>query len=150
LLLEGLHEMVDKLRDAYALDEPIAAEERLRRMAWAYFEFFQAEPHYLHFLVALDRGHFREVVAPLVYQKVLEVSLEGLEWAMRAIAQGIAEGTLRPCDARQAAATVWAALNGVLELMAHPLRRDMIGLRSQVLYETTLETVIRGLQSSIL
>ena len=146
LLLEGLDDLVDKLKDTYASDEPLSAEERLRRMAWMYFEFFQEEPRYLHFLVALDRGRFREVVPPLVYQKVLEASLEGLEWAMRAVEQGIAEGSLRPCDARQAAATVWAALNGVLGLMAHPLRREMIGLRSQVFYEATLETVLRGLQ----
>jgi AcrR family transcriptional regulator len=149
LLLEGLHELVGELEAAYTADESLAADERLRRLGRAYFQFFQAEPRYFHFLTAMDRGRFREVVAPVVYQKALECSLEGLDWVTRAVDQGIAEGTFAPCDTRQAAATLWATLNGALELMAHPLRREMIGLKSEVLYEASLETVIQGLRANL-
>jgi hypothetical protein len=134
------------LEEAYAAPESLRADERLRRLGRAYFQFFQAEPRYFHFLTAMDRGRFREVVDAVVYQKALETSMEGLGWAVQAVEQGVEEGTFGECDARQAAATLWAALNGVLELMAHPLRREMIGLKSEVLYEASLETVIRGLR----
>jgi TetR/AcrR family transcriptional regulator len=146
LLLEGLHDLVRELEKAYAADESLPADERLRRLGWAYFRFFQQEPRYFHFLTAMDRGRFREVVAPQVYQKVLECSMEGLDWVVRAVDQGIAEGTFVSCDARRPAATLWATLNGVLELMAHPLRREMIGLKSKALYEAALEIVIQGLR----
>jgi AcrR family transcriptional regulator len=146
LLLEGLRELVGELEKAYATEESLPADERLRRLGQAYFQFFQAEPRYFHFLTAMDRGRFREVVAPVVYQKALDASLVGLDWVVRAVEQGIEEETFGGCDTRQAAATLWATLNGVLELMEHPLRREMVGLKSQALYEAALETVIQGLR----
>jgi AcrR family transcriptional regulator len=146
LLLEGLRELVDELEEAYAAEESFSADERLRRLGWAYFQFFQREPRYFHFLMALDRGRFRQVVAPVVYQKALETSMEGLDWVVRAVEQGIEAGTFGDRDARQAAATLWATLNGVLELMEHPLRREMVGLKSQAVYEAALEIVIQGLR----
>jgi AcrR family transcriptional regulator len=146
LLLEGLCELVRELEEAYAAEEPLSADERLRRLGRAYFEFFRREPRYFRFLMAMDRDRFREVVAPVVYRKALETSMGGLDWAMRAVEQGIDEGMFGPCDARQAAATLWATLNGVLDLMEHPLRREMVGLKCQVLYDAALETIIRGLR----
>jgi TetR/AcrR family transcriptional regulator len=146
LLLEGLRELVQELEEAYAAEESLLADERLRRFGWAYFRFFQREPRYFHFLMAMDRGRFREVVAPVVYQRALETSMEGLDWVVHAIEQGIEQGAFGDCDARQAAATLWATLNGALELMAHPLRREMVGLKSEALYEAALEIVIRGLR----
>jgi len=146
LLLEGLEALLGYLEEAYAQDRVLDAEERLRRLGWAYLQFFQREPLYFRFLMAVDRGRFRETVSPQTYREVLEASLEGLDWVVRAIEQGIKEGRFDCCDARQAAATLWATLNGVLELMAHPLRQEMIGVTPDVLYRTALETVIRGLR----
>jgi AcrR family transcriptional regulator len=149
LLLEGLRELVDELEGAYAATDSLPADERLRRLGQAYFRFFQREPRYFHFLTAMDRGRFREVVAPVIYQKALETSMEGLDWVVQAVEQGIEEGTFGDRDARQAAATLWATLNGVLELMEHPLRREMVGLKSRALYEAALEIVIHGLQVTV-
>jgi TetR/AcrR family transcriptional regulator len=146
LLLGGLRELVDELEESCATMDPLPADERLRQLGRAYFRFFRREPRYFHFLTAMDRGRFREVVAPVVYRKVLETSMEGLNWVVRAVKQGIEEGTFGDCDARQAAATLWATLNGVLELTEHPLRREMVGLEGQTLYEAALETVIQGLR----
>ena len=148
LLLEGLRELAKRLEEAYAVEETLSVDERLRRLGWAYFRFFQEEPRYFHFLMAMDRGRFREVVDPRVYQKALDTSLDGLDWVVRAVEQGIEEGTFGDRDARQAAATLWATLNGVLELMEHPLRRELMGLESQALYEAALETIIQGLRAA--
>jgi len=148
LLLEGLDELIEELEQAYAADESIRADERLRRLGWAYFRFFQREPLYFRFLMAMDRGRFQETVTPQVYQEVLEASLEGLSWVIRAVEQGIEDGILGCCDARQAAATLWAILNGGLELMEHPLRREMVGVERESLYQAALETVIRGLRAT--
>jgi AcrR family transcriptional regulator len=146
LLLEGLRELIDELERAYAAGEPLSADERLRRLGCAYLQFFQREPHYFQFLMATDRGRFRETVTPEVYQQVLEASIEGLDWAVRAVEQGVQDGLFGCCDARQAAAMLLATLNGVLQLMDHPLRREMVGVEREALYEATLETVIRGLR----
>ena len=147
LLLEGLDELVGELERAYTAAEALPVDEQLRRLGWAYLQFYQREPRYFRFLMAVDRGQFREAVTPQVYQDVLEASVEGLNWAVRAIEQGIDDGMFDCCDARQAAATLWATLNGVLELMEHPLRREMLGVEREALYQVALETVIRGLRA---
>ena len=148
LLLGGLCELVGELEQAHEAEGTLTADERLRRLGWAYLQFFQREPLYFRFLMAMDRGRFREAVTPQVYQEVLEASMEGLNWAVRAVEQGIESGVFGCCDARQAAATLWATLNGVLELMEHPLRREMVGVEREALYQAALETVIRGLQAA--
>ena len=148
LLLEGLHELEEELELAFAADEDLLAEERLRRLGWAYRQFFQREPQYFRFLMAMDRGRFQEAVTPEVYQEALEVSMKGLGWVVQAVEQGIEDGVFHRRDARQAAATLWATLNGVLELMEHPLRREMVGVEREALYRTALETVIQGLRAA--
>ena len=146
LLLEGLYELIEELERAYSASEGVSADERLRQLSWAYLQFFQREPRYFRFLMAMDRGQFREAVTPEVYQEVLEASMHGLNLAVQAVEQGIDDGVFGYCDARQAAATLWAALNGVLELMEHPLRREMLGMERAALYQAALETVIQGLR----
>jgi len=146
LLLEGLEALVDYLGQAYASERSLIASERLRRLGEAYFQFFQRQPLYFRFLMAVDGGRFREAISPEVYQRVLEASLEGLNLAVRAIEQGVREGAFQCCDPRLAAAAYWGTLNGVLDLMSHPLRQDMIGVSVDVLYRTAMDTVIRGLR----
>lgn len=146
LILEGLHELVGELERAYAADKPLSAEERLRRLGQAYFRFFQREPVYYRFMMAMDRGRFQETVAPEVYQQVQQASMEGLNWVVRAVEQGIAEGVFVCRDARQAAAVLWATVNGAMELVEHPLRRELVGMGREALYQMVVETVIRGLR----
>ncbi|MDY6878292.1 MAG: TetR/AcrR family transcriptional regulator [Chloroflexota bacterium] len=147
LLLEGLDELIEELEQAYAADESIGADERLRQLGWAYLRFFEREPEYFRLLMAMDRGRFQDSVTPGVYQEVLSASLEGLDWVIKAIRQGIDEEAFPCCDVRLAASTLWAMLNGVLELMNHPLRREMVGTEREALYQTAIETVIQGLQA---
>ena len=48
-----------------------------------------------------------------------------LDLVTQAIADGMALGVLAPGDARQAASVLWAAVNGTLALLAHPIRRAL-------------------------
>ena len=145
LLLQGLDKLIDHLETAYSADSALAAEERLSRLSQAYLGFFREEPQYFRLLMAMDGGRFLDSVDTQVYQQALEASLEGLNLVVRAIEQGIEDGGFGCCDARQGAATLWATLNGVLILMAHPLRREMIGLEPEALYQIAMDTIIRGL-----
>ena len=147
LLLEGLGELVGQLQESFAAGEALPAEERLRRLGRAYVCFFDREPQYFRLLMATDRGQFRETVTAEIYQEVLAASVEGLDLVVCAVEQGMSEGTIAVCDARHAAATLWATLNGVLELMGHPLRREMVGIEREAFYEIATEVVIHGLQT---
>ncbi|HDQ70655.1 MAG TPA: TetR/AcrR family transcriptional regulator [Chloroflexi bacterium] len=148
LLLRGLQELVATLERAYDVHAPILAEERLRRLSRVYLQFFEEEPTYFRLLMATDRGKFQESVEPEIYERVLAVSGEGLEWVVRAVQQGVDDGVFGCDDVRAAASILWATMNGVLELMDHPLRREMVGVERKALYQAALETIIRGFQAS--
>ena len=146
LLLEGLDELVGNLERAYSAAKSRSPDEQLQRLGWAYLHFFEDEPRYFRLLMAMDRGRFRDSVTPEVYQRVLSTSLEGLGWVVRSIQQGIDEGLFHCCDVQSAASILWATLNGALELMEHPLRREMVGVERDAFYRVALETVIQGLR----
>lgn len=146
LLLEDLEKLVAQLEAAFAPGQPLSAEERVRRLAQAYLSFFQANPHSFRLIMAFDRGHFQESVSPDLYQRLLTTSLRGLAWVVQAIRQGMDEGVFAPGDARQAAGVAWAALNGVLVLLSHPLRREMLAADLESLYAAALDLVLKGLR----
>ena len=148
LLLDGLDRLSKKLEQAYAPGERIAADERLRRLCWAYRRFFEDEPQYYRLLMAMDRGRFQETVTPQVYEEVLKASLEVLGLAVRAIERGVDEGLFDCHDPRRASVILWATLNGILELMAHPLRREMVGVEREPLYQTAFDMFIQGVQAT--
>jgi AcrR family transcriptional regulator len=145
LVLEGLEQLVAVLEEAYAPGQDIAPDERLRRLAGAYLDFFQANHPYYRMIMALDHGHFQEAVPGEVYQRVLSRSLRGFHWAIEAVQQGIDQGIFKATEPRQAAAALWAALNGALVLLGHPLRREMISSDLESLYWATFDLMLRGL-----
>src|SRR5512135_481836 len=145
LLLEGLDALVANLEAAYAIDEVLDARTRLRRMAEAYLRFFQYNPEYYRLLMAFDRGQFQATMDPGIYQEVHARSLNGIEWLERAVKQAQAEGLITVENPREAAGVLWAGLNGVLVLLSHPLRAEIIATDLESLYGTMTEVLIAGL-----
>lgn len=146
LLLAGLEELVVLLEAAYAPDQKLAARTRLRRIANAYLEFFQTKPEYYRLMMAFDRGHFQETVDPKVYQQVYHRSLRGLEFLVLAVQQAKEEGVLDVDDTRHAASVLWAGLNGVLVLLSHPLRADIVASDLESMYQSMIDVLIKGLK----
>lgn len=166
LVIEGLDSLYARLEKAYDASAPRAdkretprgshasvvpapdsAEARLRRLAAAYFDFYQSEPDYFHLMMAFDRGQFRESISSELYQNILHRSLGGLHWLVRAIEQGIAARELAPGEPKQIAGSLWAALNGVLVLTSHPLRREILAQDVRTLYDGVMEALLRGMKN---
>jgi len=148
LLLEGLEELVAELDRAYLAAQRLPADEQLKELARAYLAFFRRDPQYFPFLMAMDRGRFQEAIPAELYEEILAASLEGLIRVVHVVERGMEEGLFTCSDAQEAACVFWASLNGVLQLMEHPLRREMVGVGRQALYQSTVETVIKGLKST--
>ena len=55
-------------------------------------------------------------------------------------------GDFEVVDPWLAAGMVWAALNGVLVLMAHPLRQELLRTNLETMFTATLNLVVRGLK----
>lgn len=147
LLLEGLDSLNRRLEKAYAAAPP-EAEARLRALAAAYLAFYHHERDYFRLMMAFDQGQFRESIRPDMYETILHRSLDGLHWLVRGIEQGIAEGRLAPGNPRHLAGAAWAALNGVLVLISHPLRREMLAQETAALYERVLDLMLAGMRST--
>jgi AcrR family transcriptional regulator len=145
LLLEGLDALVVDLETAYAFDQVCDASTRLHRGATAYLRFFQNNPEYYQLMMAFDRGQFQASIDPALYQEVLARSLHGIEWLERAVKQAQAEGLITLENAHEAASVLWAGLNGVLVLLSHPLRAEIIATDLESLYGKMTEVLIDGL-----
>lgn len=146
LLLEGLEELVTVLDRAYTTTADLPADEQLRLLGEAYLDFFHRDPQYFPFLMAMDRGRFQQAISPQLYQEILEASLEGLSLAVKVVERGCEQGVFQCGDAQKVACVFWASLNGLLQLMGHPLRREMVGVPEEVLCQSSIDTVIRGLK----
>lgn len=148
LLLDGLKDLVGELDRAYTETNGTPAEEQLKALARAYLNFFRRDPPYFPFLMAMDRGRFQDAIPAELYQRILEASLEGLNLAVGVVARGCREGDFACCDPQRAACVFWAALNGALQLMEHPLRRELVGIDEAALHEASISSGIRALKTA--
>jgi AcrR family transcriptional regulator len=146
LLLEGLELLLTEMETAYDPGSPPPAESGLHALAHAYLDFCQNNPSYFRLIMAFDRGRFEESISQDTYKQVLDRSLRGLALVKQTIENGIATGVFHVEDPWQAAGLVWAALNGVLVLMAHPLRQRLLQSDLRTMFEATLDLVVRGLK----
>ncbi len=145
LLLEGLDLLLEEMEAACEL-QSTPPEATLQSLSRAYLDFCQANPHYFRLIMAFDRGRFEESISRKLHKQVLDQSLRGLDLLAQTIQRGQAGGVFHVVDPWQAAGSVWAALNGVLVLMAHPLRQRMLRSDLETMFQATLELVIRGLK----
>ena len=146
-VLEGLDLLSSQLQTAYAPHKDLPADERVRRLAHAYLKFSKSHHEYFRLMTAFDRGQFREHVPPSLYQEVTERSLASLRWVEQALEQGRASGQLTVSDSWQMAGVLWASLNGVLLLLEHPLRQEILGVPLNMLFDSTLELLLHGLDA---
>jgi AcrR family transcriptional regulator len=145
LLLEGLDLLLDEMETAHAV-AGLTPEEAICALAQAYLHFSQANPSYFRLIMAFDRGRFEGAISRKLYEQVLNRSLRGLDLLARTIEGGAQKGAFAVDNAWRAAGSVWAAVNGVLVLMAHPLRQRMLQTDLDTMFGVTLDLVIRGLK----
>jgi AcrR family transcriptional regulator len=146
LLLEGLDLLVERMEAVCHPKSSPTAECTLRELANAYLAFCQSNPSYFRLIMAFDRGRFEESISRELHRQVMNKSLQGLDMLTRTIEQGASSGVFHVDDPWQAAGSVWAALNGVLVLMGHPLRQRMLRSDLDTMFKATLDLVLRGLQ----
>ena len=146
-VLEGLDLLSGQLQTAYAPHKDLPADERVRRLAHAYLKFSKSHHEYFRLMTAFDRGQFREHVPQPLYQEVTERSLASLRWVEQALEQGRASGQFAVSDPWQMAGVLWASLNGVLLLLEHPLRQEILGIPLNTLFDSTLELLLHGLDA---
>jgi TetR/AcrR family transcriptional regulator len=149
LLLEGLRTLVRAMEACYSPEDHPSAEALLRALANTYLDFCQSNPGYFRLIMAFDRGRFEEAISPHLYHQVLDHSLRGLNLVAETIRGGTESGEFRAADPWQAAGSTWAALNGVLVLMAHPLRQKMLQSDLETMFLATLDLVVSGLKGEL-
>lgn len=145
LVLQALAELHDRLEAASETRSLLHPDGRLRAMAEAYLAFSQHAPDYFRLLTVFDGGHLGADLAPARREMILAASNQTLDIVTQAIADGMALGIYAAGDARQIAAILWAGLSGCLALLAHPIRRAMLGLDPVRLYHDTTEVLLSGM-----
>lgn len=145
LVLCALGDLAAQLAAANDGPSLLHPEEKLRALADAYLAFAQRAPDYFRLLTAFDRGDFASGLSAELLGQIRAESERTLVLVAQAIADGMALGLFAPGDARQLASALWAALNGALALMAHPVRRALVATDTTSLYHLTLALCLKGL-----
>jgi len=145
LVLQALAELHEQLKAANEARSLLHPDGRLRTMAEAYLAFSQRSPDHFRLLTVFDGGHLGADLSPARREAILDASNQTLDIVTQAIADGMALDIYAVGDARQTAAILWAGLSGTLSLMAHPIRRTMLGLDPSNFYHATMELLLRGL-----
>lgn len=145
LVLCALNDLAGRLAAADDRHSLLHPETKLYALAQAYLAFAQDAPDYFRLLTAFDNGDFASGLSPERRAQIYAESDRTLELVTQAISDGIALGIFTPGDARLAAGVIWAALNGALALMAHPVRRELIATGTTELYNTALKIYLKGL-----
>lgn len=147
LVLCALSDLSARLEAASNGPSLLHPDEKLRAMAAAYLAFAQRAPDYFRLLTAFDSGDFERGLSPDRQEQIRAQSTHAMDLVAQAIADGMALGLFAPGDARQTAGVIWAALNGALALMAHPIRRALVATDAAGLYYATLDLCLNGLTS---
>jgi len=145
LLLDGLSMLLAALEAAYQPDDSLPASQQIRNLAHAYLRFSQQYPDYFRLMVAFDRGRFQEQISPQLNREILDESMRCLKVLAHAVESGRDRGEFAVEDTWETAGILWAALNGVLVLMAHPVRRQMVAVELERMFDDTLDLLLRGL-----
>lgn len=147
LVLQALGELHDQLQAASEARSLLQPDGRLRAMAGTYLAFSKRSPDYFRLLTVFDSGHLGADLSSTRRRLILDASNQTLDLVTQAIADGMALGIFAAGDARETAAMLWAGLNGVLSLLAHPIRRTMLALDQTTFYNAMLELLMRGLSN---
>jgi AcrR family transcriptional regulator len=148
LLLEGLDLLLTSMEAVCPTETDRPPEECLSALAHAYMSFGKSRPNYFRLIMAFDRGRFEESISSELYTEILNRSLRGLDLLAQTIERGKNAGVFHVEDSWQVAGSVWAALNGVLVLMAHPLRRRLLQSDQETMFRATLDLVLRGMRDN--
>ncbi|MBN1886511.1 MAG: TetR/AcrR family transcriptional regulator [Thermoflexales bacterium] len=148
LLLEGLESLLERFKIAYEPCAALPAGQCLERLASAYLRFCRECPAHFRLMVAFDRGQFRERVSAALYGQVFDSSKRLLQFVADVIQHGIDSREFQPLDAWHTTGMLWAALNGVLLLADHPLRRELVQVPVEALFEQTVAVLLSGIRET--
>jgi AcrR family transcriptional regulator len=145
LVLQALAQLTIELRQASDNCSVLQPEQKLQAMAEAYLAYAGTAPDYFRLLSAYDGGNFQQGVPEELQGELLAQSNCALDLVSQVVADGMALGVFTAGEPRKAAGVLWAALNGALALLAHPVRRSMVPATREDFYRATLDMCLRGM-----
>ena len=144
LLVEGLAELCKRFDRAF--QESRGWEEKLLRIADAYYGFYQENPNYFKILFFFQHGEIASKVSDQLYQECFKEGIQCLDFISRAIQEGMDAGEIKQQDPASQAVVLWGAFNGVLFLYEDEDHRKMFPLPLDQIVHTSLEMFLHGLK----
>ncbi len=146
LLEEGLSILRRMFEEVAAL--PMKADEALRQIGFAYYQFYKKYPDYFHILMFADARVLHSKVSEEVLQCSEQRSLACLQVVAQVYGRGIKEGVFRKeLKPIEVAITLWGISNGMIGLIAnkadhfmHDYKIDLEALMTKS-WELTLQSL---------
>lgn len=146
LLVEGLALLNQAFQTA--AENETGWKTKLRSIGWAYFHYSRDYPQFFQLNFQFQHGELTANISDALYQKCAQEAFACLEHLSRAVAEGVADGHIRPeHDPMGLAVTLWGSLTGIIMLHAGKDHRKFMPFPLEQLVEQNIEIAIHGLTS---
>jgi len=132
-------------RMQHTIDPKLAPAEQIRRIGSFYVRHYSENPEYFQIFWALENQRLIGGLPDALVQAVTDLWKSCLELVAEQIRSGIAEGSLRPCDAWETANILWILANGVIRTEADPKLRELRGRELPRVFEDAVDLMLAGL-----
>lgn len=146
LLVEGLA-LLNQAFQA-AVENKTGWETKLRAIGWAYFHYSREYPQFFQINFQFQHGELTAQISDALYQQCGQEAVACLEHLSRAVAEGVADGHIRPeHDPMSLAVALWGSLTGIIMLHKGKDHRKFMPYPLEQLVEQNIEIAIHGLVS---
>lgn len=116
--------------------------DKVRAIGWSFFEFAVEYPHYYRFISYFVSG------SGFAIEEELEASMLDLDKILEdSIRLGIADGSIKPVDARLVSRCLWAMATGVLDLLFQ--KGDLLEKHKHIDKQSIFQTFFQLLEQSL-
>ncbi|HOK06223.1 MAG TPA: TetR/AcrR family transcriptional regulator [Syntrophales bacterium] len=144
LIEPALNRLSQKLIQLAA--SPLPPEEKVKAMAQATYEFYEADPDAYHLVARYKAQEFDRLLTAEKLNHLRNLMKSNLYQVEKAIAEGIEAGVFKAVDAKLTSIIIWNAFMGVIQFQENrmaPGRRDY---RRSTL-EAALEMILAGIKA---
>lgn len=144
LLLRATEDLLTALRDV--LEPGIPALDQLRRLALAYYRFFEAQPESFRFMFVIPHESYSGNISQDLIDHWGNTGRVALGIVDRLLRQAKSEGHIEADDTWSTATALWSAVTGVIIIPSQEVRRPFLGdVSVEEMVKTTVDVLLAGM-----
>jgi AcrR family transcriptional regulator len=129
------------------LEHGVPASDQLRRLALAYYRFFETQPESFRFMFVIPHESYSGKISQDLIDCWGNTGRAALEILDELLRQAVFEGDIEVDDTWSTATALWSALTGVMVIPSQEVRRPFLGdISVEEMVKETVEFLLAGMR----